>query len=50
MIDTEWAENCSTVGESCGTEDEAEYMICVHRYDEYDESGETFVSGKECMD
>ena len=49
MRDNEWTESCKTVGESCGTGEEAEYMICVNRYDEIDEAGETFVTGKDCV-
>ena len=48
--DNEWAENCPTVGESCTTENDDGYeQICVNRYDEIDESGETFVAGKQCV-
>jgi hypothetical protein len=49
MRDDEWTESCTTVGESCGAGEEAEYMICVNRYDEIDESRETFVTGKDCV-
>ena len=48
--DNEWAENCLTVGESCETGGDAGYeKICVNRYDEIDEFGETFVVGKQCV-
>ena len=50
--DNEWTETCPTVGESCETQTDDDglyYNVCVNRYDEIDESGETFVAGKQCV-